>query len=482
MDYTRRIFASLLGASMTLNREGTAPTNDLIGHTWPVGSDLIPIFRRASLQWSTVDNFAAGLPFAPARTTAAVGTMLAKLRETVSVVDFGAKCDRVTDDTAAVQAAITYCAQSGRWRDLRVPGGCRITAPLIVDRLVDTMVGEFRIIGDGDEGGFYVDTAVTIFDSTFTVTTDPKSEHIGFYNIQFEASDPSMLSFVVSRKFLRVAFNNCYFQRIKAYASPIYVQSVRFRNCRARGWSGTFASSVRGFDVVFDNNAFEAGGALCDLSAVSGLRLINNLFEGSLGPFFRVDHANGVFVAGNYTEGNANPDYVFTNVQTGGVSRGVVLAGNFMALTASNAANPAFWNVVVGDCRGLASAGNYCNGQMFDDSATARGNLTSAGDWADVALNRSRFPIGAGGYAVVEASAVYAPGMLNAGTQGAIQTIRVAGALPGDLVESSFSADLVGVDLKAWVSGSDTVKFAFTNLTSKAVNFGSGTIKLRVRR
>jgi hypothetical protein len=75
-------------------------------------------------------------------------TVQGKLRESVSVKDFGAVGDGVTDDTAAIQAAINYCTNLGnRKQTLYFPApnagqSYKITSTLLIS-------GRLTIIGDG---------------------------------------------------------------------------------------------------------------------------------------------------------------------------------------------------------------------------------------------------------------------------------------------------------------------------------------------
>lgn len=65
-----------------------------------------------------------------------------KLRERVSVKDFGAKGDGVTNDTAAIQAALTYCYSVNK--DLFLPSGNYLISAQLLNKGV-SMIGEGRL-------------------------------------------------------------------------------------------------------------------------------------------------------------------------------------------------------------------------------------------------------------------------------------------------------------------------------------------------
>lgn len=84
---------------------------------------------------------------------------------------------------------------------------------------------------------------------------------------------------------------------------------------------------------------------------------------------------------------------------------------------------------------------------------------------------------GAGG---LFGSATYDPASLADGA-GATTTVTVTGAALGDMVTGvSFSLDLQGITLTAYVSAADTVAVRFQNESGGVLDLASGTIRVRV--
>jgi len=78
--------------------------------------------------------------FLPAGTGAVTTTVQGKLRESVSVKDFGAVGDGVADDTAAIQAACNYASSNGR-KTVFIPAGSYKVSSTIYTRDVTTTNG-----------------------------------------------------------------------------------------------------------------------------------------------------------------------------------------------------------------------------------------------------------------------------------------------------------------------------------------------------
>lgn len=80
---------------------------------------------------------------------------------------------------------------------------------------------------------------------------------------------------------------------------------------------------------------------------------------------------------------------------------------------------------------------------------------------------------------VLNGSATYDPPSLLTLT-GATTTVTVTGAAMGDFALASFSLDLQGITLSAYVSASSTVSVRLQNDTAGTLDLASGTLRARV--
>ena len=73
----------------------------------------------------------------------------------------------------------------------------------------------------------------------------------------------------------------------------------------------------------------------------------------------------------------------------------------------------------------------------------------------------------------------YDPGEIASGAT-ATTTVTVTGAALGDFAVASFSLDLSGLSVSAYVSATSTVTVVFANLTGSPVDLASGTLSVLV--
>ena len=103
------------------------------------GAELVPVVQSGQTVQTTVGAVTAQTPFLQTGMGAVVRTGLSKMQDIINAKDFGAAGDGVTDDTAALQRAVT--AAAGRTLVL--------TGTFLVKGTITLSSSNTRIIGDG---------------------------------------------------------------------------------------------------------------------------------------------------------------------------------------------------------------------------------------------------------------------------------------------------------------------------------------------
>lgn len=305
----------------------------------------------------------------------------------VNVVDFGAKCDGTTDDTAAVQLAIDYCLTNHK--DLLVNGSCYITSSLKIDKPVDDSTYDeyFTILTDSN-GGFIVKSAIAMFSSNIAFTTAPVVALVRFQNLVFQCSNSALSAYVLDgARFLRTVFTGCTFSKIKCLTSTsVLTQSIYFIQCNVRRFVGTFFNSgAYTYDFKFTNCLVEAGtGSALRLKNAIGCAVVGSCIEGMTGGAAIIyNGAQGLDITGCYFEANGLDIDGTDGGTSTSVAYGVCLNGNYFSN--STATYTVKWGQLSSGC---ISIGNWHTGSMHDITVDSNGLLTF-----DIAQNsRSNIP------------------------------------------------------------------------------------------
>lgn len=137
--------------ALYLGAFAVAPTVDNEGNPlqtgalyWNTGTNTM--FAWDGTVWVENGNFNEFTPFLATGTTFA-RNLVTRAADVINVKDFGAVGNGVTDDTAAIQAAINYAQTSSFSRTVLIPAtkkpaSYRITAPLLIQDRPITLVGE----------------------------------------------------------------------------------------------------------------------------------------------------------------------------------------------------------------------------------------------------------------------------------------------------------------------------------------------------
>jgi hypothetical protein len=195
--YTSASGSTPLSNPIVLDSAGRVPT----GEIWvTAGSNYKFVLKTSNdttlVTWDNITGIngtgiatdASLVSYTPAGTGAVTTTVQAKLRQTVNVIDFGAVGNGTTDDTAAINAAITAVNTSGGGVVV-VPNGTFAVTPSVVSGISDNsrqacIVGRNNVTLQID-GVIKLKTGVNIGSTLAAVITGPD---VGLTNFQITGS------------------------------------------------------------------------------------------------------------------------------------------------------------------------------------------------------------------------------------------------------------------------------------------------------
>jgi hypothetical protein len=255
------------GDSLTVVRAQESTT----AQSFAAGSRFELRVTAASVE-DRVSQYAEFGVYTPAGVGAVPTTVQDKMRETVSVKDFGAVGDGVADDTAAVQAAVSATNTSGQWLNWN-KGTYRITSALAFTLTKMQWMSEGAVI--------FVDTAGDILRGV-NITLSDATEHqllgAGF-EVNANGKCHGALRFI---------------QPLGTQTTSIYLEKVGARNVQMQVGAGVGSSGVDvrgGFkqaklvDCYAENMMMRTGAGVLGSNGITGIILQNNF--GTTGAYIK---------------------------------------------------------------------------------------------------------------------------------------------------------------------------------------------------
>jgi nitrous oxidase accessory protein NosD len=255
-ETVNRTIAIPVTDSSSLNMQlpvSTARANKLFGFTnsgQPVATNttVSQLDAAVSSFVNATGNNAASIVYNPAGAGAVDGTVQSKLRQTVSVKDFGAVGDGVVDDSAAIQAAEDYA--SANKRNVYFPSGVYLCGTTIYRKGNTDWHGEGMYLSVLKHTGG-LDTHEIIY----TDNLDADYSHIGFYNMGFDGNRSGSVDPDTRRETVFLDRN--------AFGGDIAPsKDVRFIGCRIFNYSfNGHGLHIKGYTgVQIKDSIFEDGG------------------------------------------------------------------------------------------------------------------------------------------------------------------------------------------------------------------------------
>jgi hypothetical protein len=485
---------------------------------------------------SATERFDSSLvTFVQAGLGAVVRTAQAKMRDIVSVKDFGAVGDGVADDTVAIQAAhntgsVVYYPK-GTYNFTKVTiasGGIVGEGKLTILRTTDTSSDDVITYTGVDPTGLLINTVGGLFQNFTLLATSatqkaagagihvlpanyggsPNENYLTICQGLYIRNLPIGLSFTLSSYFSVVDCSFAFFTIAGVYTE---INNATFQDNGDNAIIG---------NTFFTNAATSPSGRGVWYRS-GGARIIGNKVNGGLigidvnpirGTSIAIVEGNTVenqtlnairaFIGSDFIASGAFDGFSFLQF-VGNQIGGYQLGGPAISIN-SYASDPKFYNCSVSDnviynpinysarAIDIRQVDRFIVANNFVDNATVGyGSLFVASSATGGLVVRNQFLRAAVSNLfnssttttideiIAEYSTTYDPTSINAGDTLTL-AVTVTGASLGDYVMSSFGGDLSGITLTAYVSAADTVTFAFFNGTASPVDLSSATLRARV--
>ena len=495
---TKRILRSQLAAGIVGDLPYT-PAGFIAATTVPTAIAEIATDLSASSGSSLIGFLQSGAG-ATARTTQA------KLREFVSVLDFGAVGNGVADDSVAVQAAVT----AGAGKTVYFPAGTYYLATASAGAYLTVASAGTTLLFDRSAKLLFLDAAVYGINITAQMCTVRGGMLWGT-----NTTSPTLaVACRVAAPYCVVEGNNIAYAAIGTQVAATYIVKHihnTYSNCdryfRTSGScadivsrGNTYGTTTIGVNAVVEING--SGGAdihdywetqqrtKLSLACNTGSQRVQvrgKIFDSGgvtvgTSVFCRLDIENQQSYTGTAfltVTGGGSCDATGSWLNGPGITSGVTAVvgdGNFNMASGSiigwqvgvdvNSGTYIAPGVVVGTCTtgvDIATAASGIVSPVYSANTTNIVRTTAS----TVSLPNAW-----------SGSATYDPPNLVDGA-GASTTITVTGARAGDTAVVSFSNDLQGILLTAWCT-TDTVNVRFQNETGGAIDLASGTLRAAV--
>lgn len=344
-------------------------------------------------------------------------TVQDKLRDMVNVRDYGAVGDGVTNDTAAIQAAITA---SGGQVDFGSSGTFLVTRPIGLPNQNLYSDKAMNLVGSG--ATIFVQSAEAIFTSMAAIATpdSPSNLFTGKINISglnFKGRGATSVVFNGDRLY-NLHVTGCHFStctkvlhsyRTKSTDPNGYLQSVyfignHFSNCTK------IVDAKRAYNFTFSQNFCEACSAGIYIDgmgdpAVNMFRCHGNEFEGG-GLFVKLGAVLGGSIRDNYLEANSIGDvkalkcHIHMVRVSGGYTSGFTIANNTFQATADQKIDPIWRDIKLAANSPETAAvkhpivtGNWSNSYQLYTENTVSIAFANGGRGGDATAQQSGTPM-----------------------------------------------------------------------------------------